>query len=92
MTSGADPDGKAYHPRRARRAQLHEAGGSALAQLQPQSPSDLAAPEGGEGETPHYLTGIASGCAPGSGKRVLVPLPITSSSNSFCFARSPDAT
>jgi DNA repair protein RadC len=54
MTSGADGGGKAYHPRRARGAQLHEAGGPALAQLQPQSPSDLAAPEGGEGETPHY--------------------------------------
>jgi hypothetical protein len=35
MTSGADGDGKAYHPRRARGAQLHEAGGPALAQLQP---------------------------------------------------------
>jgi hypothetical protein len=46
MTSGADRDGKAHHPRRARRTQLHEAGAAALAQLQPQSPSDLAAPEG----------------------------------------------
>src|ERR1700723_2151030 len=54
MTSGADRDGKAFHPRRARRTQLHEAGGAALEQIQPQPPSDLAAPEGGEGETPHY--------------------------------------
>ena len=54
MISGADRGGKAYHPRRARGAQLHEAGGSALGQLQPQSASDLAVPEGGEGETPHY--------------------------------------
>jgi hypothetical protein len=54
MTSGADCDGKAYHLHRARRTQLHEAGVSALAQLQAQSPSDLATPDDGEGETPHY--------------------------------------
>ena len=54
MTSEAGPDGKASHRRRDRRPQLDEAGGSALAQLQPQSASDLAAPEGDEGEAPHY--------------------------------------
>ena len=54
MTSEGDRDGKAYHPRRARRAQLHEAGGSALAAVQLQSVSDPVAPEGGDGETPHY--------------------------------------
>jgi RadC-like JAB domain len=54
MTSGADRDGKAYHPRRARHTQLHEAGGSVLAQVQPRATSDLAPPEGGEGEAPHY--------------------------------------
>ena len=34
MTSEAGRDGKAYRPRRERRAQLHEAGASALAAVQ----------------------------------------------------------
>jgi DNA repair protein RadC len=54
MTSTAGRDGKVGHLRRERRAQLHEAGGSALAAVQPQPAPDAAAPEGGEGETPHY--------------------------------------
>src|ERR1700727_3787266 len=56
MTPGAGRDGTAYHPRRARRTQLHEAGAAALTAVGPVSPSDLTAPEGGEGEgeTPHY--------------------------------------
>ena len=93
MTSEAGRDGKAYHPRRARRTQLHEAGAAALTAVRPLSPSDLTAPEGGEATAKRpIITGIASGCAPASGKRVRAPLPITSSSNSFFFARSRDAT
>ena len=91
MTSRADRDGKVYHPRRARRAQLHEAGAAALTAVRPLSPSDLAAPKAVKAKRP-IITGIASGCAPASGKRVRAPLPITSSSNSFFFARSRDAT
>ena len=53
MTSEAGRDGKAHRPRE-RRTQLHEAGASALTGVRPQSPSDPAVPEGGEGETPHY--------------------------------------
>ena len=90
MTSGADSDGKAYHPRRAGRTHLHEVGGSVLAQVQPQSASDLAAPEGGDGETPHYH-GHRERLRSRSGKRVRAPLPIMNSSNSFFFARSHDA-
>ncbi len=54
MTSAAGRDGKADHRRRERRTQLHEAGASALAVVQPLPATDAAAREGGEGETPHY--------------------------------------
>jgi hypothetical protein len=63
MTSEAGGDGKVYHRRRERRTQLHEAGASALAGVQPQSPSDPVVPEGGESKR-RIITGIASGCAP----------------------------
>ena len=54
MTSKAG-GGKPYRGRREwRRTQLREAGAPALAAGRPQSPADPAAPEGGEGETPHY--------------------------------------
>ncbi len=55
MTSEAGGDAKPYRGRRERRGnQLREAGAPALAVGRPQSPADLAPPEGGEGETPHY--------------------------------------
>jgi hypothetical protein len=53
MTSEAGRGGKAHRPLE-RRTQLHEAGGSALTGVRPQSPAEPAEPEGGEGETPHY--------------------------------------
>jgi DNA repair protein RadC len=53
MTSGAGPGGKLHRPRD-RRTQLHEAGVSALTGIRTQAPAEPAAPEGGEGETPHY--------------------------------------
>ena len=52
MTSEGGGDTKARRERR--RNQLHEAGGQVLAIGLPQPPADPAAPEGGEGETPHY--------------------------------------
>ena len=53
MTSEAG--GKPYRGRRERRGNhLREAGAPALAADRPQSPADLAPPEGGEDETPHY--------------------------------------
>ena len=88
MTSGADRDGKAYPPRRARRAELHEAGGSALAQLQPQPPSDPAAPEG---ETPHYH-GHRERLRSRLREAGRAPLPIMNCSSSFFFGRFRDAT
>ena len=88
MSSGADRDGKAYPPRRARRTQLHEAGGSALAQLQPPS-SGPAAPEG-EGETPHYH-GHRERLRSRLREAGQGPLPTMSSSNSFFFERFRDA-
>jgi DNA repair protein RadC len=55
MSSVAGGDAKPHRGRRERRGnQLREAGASALAVGRPQSPVDLAPPEGGEGETPHY--------------------------------------
>ena len=90
MTSGAERDGKAYPPRRARRTQLHEAGGVGGAGATP-IPADPVVPEGVKAKR-LIITGIASDCAPASGKRDRAPLPIMSSSNSFCFARFRDAT
>jgi hypothetical protein len=90
MTSGADRDGKAYHPRRARRTQLHEAVGSALGQLQPQSPSDLAAPEGGDGEAPHYH-GHRERLRSRLREAGQAALADYDSSNSFFFERFRDA-
>ncbi len=55
MTSEGGGDAKPYRGRRERRGnQLREARASTLAAGRPQSPADLAAPEGGEDETPHY--------------------------------------
>jgi DNA repair protein RadC len=55
MTSEAGGGAKTHHGRRERRRiQLHEAGALALTAGRPQSSADPAAPQGGEGENPHY--------------------------------------
>jgi hypothetical protein len=90
MTSGADGGGKAYHPRRARGAQLHELAGRRWRNSNPSHPPIWRPPKAEKAKR-LIIMGIASGCVPASGKRVRAPLPTMNSSNSFFFGRFRDA-